>query len=112
MSFLYPSFLFALIALAIPVIIHLFNFRRYKKILFTNVRFLTNIEQESKSRNRLRQLLLLLLRLLALACIIIAFAQPFLPQKKKMVNPGRNFISVYLDNSFSMSNVSTHDDLL
>ena len=78
MSFLYPGFLYALFALAIPVIIHLFNFRRYKKILFTNVRFLTDIQQESKSKNKLRHLLLLLLRLLTLACIIIAFAQPYM----------------------------------
>jgi hypothetical protein len=112
MSFLYPQFLFALSALAIPVIIHLFNFRRYKKILFTNVRFLANIEQESKSRNRLRQLLLLLLRLLALTCLILAFAQPYFPHKKSMVNPGKNFVAIYVDNSFSMTNAGSQGDLL
>ena len=112
MSFLYPGFLYALFALAIPVIIHLFNFRRYKKILFTNVRFLTDIQQESKSKNKLRHLLLLLLRLLTLACIIIAFAQPYIPHKKKLVNPGRNYICIYVDNSFSMTNVGAQGDLL
>jgi len=112
MSFLYPQFLFALFALAIPVIIHLFNFRRYKKIFFTNVRFLTDIQKESKSKNRLRNLLLLLLRLLALACIIIAFAQPYLPHKQNTTTPGKNYVSIYVDNSFSMSNQSKEGDLL
>ena len=112
MNFLYPQFLYALFALAIPVIIHLFNFRRYKKILFTNVRFLTDIQQESKSRNRLRHLLLLAIRMLALAAIIIAFAQPYTPHKKSLINPGRNYVFIYLDNSFSMSNVSAQGDLL
>ena len=112
MSFLYPQFLFALFDLAIPIIIHLFNFRRYKKIFFTNVRFLTDIQKESKSRNRLRNLLLLLLRLLALACIIIAFAQPYLPKKQNSARPGKNYVSIYVDNSFSMSNQSAAGDLL
>jgi hypothetical protein len=112
MQFLYPSFLFALFALAIPVIIHLFNFRRYKKIYFTNVRFLTDLQQEQKSRNRLRHLLLLLLRMLAIASIVIAFAHPFVPQKNKLLNPGKKYVSVYIDNSFSMNNVGTVGELL
>lgn len=112
MSFLYPQFLFALFALAVPLIIHLFNFRRYKKIFFTNVRFLTDIQKESKSKNKLRHLILLLMRLLALACIIIAFAQPFFPHKKSLINPGRNNVAIYVDNSFSMSNVNTQGELL
>ncbi|MEP6647066.1 MAG: BatA domain-containing protein, partial [Saprospiraceae bacterium] len=34
MQFLYPSFLWALTALSIPIILHLFYFRRYKKVYF------------------------------------------------------------------------------
>ncbi|MDO9613526.1 MAG: BatA domain-containing protein, partial [Bacteroidota bacterium] len=45
MSFLYPVFLFALLALAIPVIIHLFNFRRYKTLYFSNVTLLKLIKK-------------------------------------------------------------------
>ena len=112
MQFLYPQFLYALITLAIPVIIHLFNFRRYKKILFTNVRFLTEIQQESKSRNKLRHLLLLFIRLILLASIVIAFAQPYFPNKKNLVKPGKNYICIYLDNSFSMTNIAAQGDLL
>ncbi|MBP6414476.1 MAG: BatA domain-containing protein, partial [Bacteroidia bacterium] len=48
MQFIYPGFLFALSALAIPLIIHLFNFRKFKRIYFTNVRFLREIKQETQ----------------------------------------------------------------
>jgi hypothetical protein len=112
MQFLYPQFLFALLTLGIPIIIHLFNFRRYKKIFFSNVRFLTSVQREHHSRNRLKNLLLLLLRLLALACIIIAFAQPFLPRQNKLVNPGKKYVAIYLDNSFSMRNTAAEGELL
>ena len=64
MLFANPVFLIALTALGIPVIIHLYNFRRYKKIYFTNVRFIAEIKQESKNRSQLKHLLILLMRLL------------------------------------------------
>jgi len=47
MQFLYPSFLWALLALAIPIIIHLFYFRRFKKVFFTNVKFLKEVKEET-----------------------------------------------------------------
>jgi hypothetical protein len=112
MHFLYPQFLFALLALGIPIIIHLFNFRRYKKLFFSNVKFLSSVQREHRSRNKLRNLLLLLMRLLALACIIIAFAQPYLPRQNKLINPGKKYVAVYLDNSFSMQNAAAEGDLL
>ena len=66
MQLLYPAFLLALAALAIPIIIHLFHFRRFKKVYFTNVRFLKEVKEETSNRSRLRNLLVLLMRLLAL----------------------------------------------
>ena len=50
MEFLVPGFLWALLALAIPVIIHLFYFRRFKKVYFTNVRFLKEVKEETESQ--------------------------------------------------------------
>ncbi|MBS1647707.1 MAG: BatA domain-containing protein [Bacteroidetes bacterium] len=111
MSFLYPSFLFAFGALAIPIIIHLFNFRRYKKIYFTNVRFLKEIQQESKSKSTLKRLLILATRLLALACLILAFAQPYIPNKHQ-VKKGIRYVSIYVDNSFSMQAANKNGFLL
>lgn len=101
MSFLNPSFLWALLALAIPLVIHLFNFRRYTRLPFSNTRLLQSLIQQSKAINRLRQLLLLLLRMLALALLVAAFARPYLPGTG---NPSREarHLSFYLDNSPSM----------
>ena len=57
MHFINPWFLFGLLAIAIPVAIHLFNFRRYKKVFFTNVRFIKEVKQETRKQSQLRHLL-------------------------------------------------------
>lgn len=106
MQFLFPAFLFALAALAIPVIIHLFYFRRFKKVYFTNVRFLREVKEETSARSRLRNLLVLLMRLLAVAFLVLAFAQPFIPQDDAEVQQGNKAVSLFIDNSFSMQALS------
>lgn len=106
MNFVNPTFLYALAALAIPVIIHLFYFRRYRKVYFTNVKFLKEVKQEQATRNRIKHWLVLLARLLALACLVLAFAQPFIPKDESEVIQGNKNVSIYLDNSFSMQDVS------
>ncbi len=105
MEFIIPNFLWALLALAIPIIIHLFYFRRFKKVYFTNVRFLKEVKEETSARRRIRNLLILLSRLLALAFLVFAFAQPFIPQDTE-VKKGEKRVSVFIDNSFSMSALS------
>ena len=102
MSFLYPGFLFALSALIIPIIVHLFNFRRYKKLYFSNVSFLQNVKEETRSRSKIKHLLTLLMRLLALAFLILAFAQPYIPSDEGNTSKGDRAVSIYIDNSFSM----------
>ncbi len=103
---MYPTFLFALAALAIPIIIHLFYFRRFKKVYFTNVRFLREVKEETSARSKLRNLLVLLARLLALTFLILAFAQPFIPARDAEVKQGRKAVSIFVDNSFSMDALS------
>lgn len=105
MSFLYPAFLWALFALAIPIFIHIFNFRRLKRVYFTNVRFLKELKTETNSFKTLRELLILLIRLGLVASLVLAFAQPFLPNEnqKTLYNAG-SIASIYLDNSYSMQN--------
>ena len=105
MQFVYPGFLWALALLAIPIIIHLFYFRRYKKVNFTNVRFLKEVKDETSSRNKLKHWLVLLSRLLALAFLILAFVQPFIPLDKSN-NQGRKGVSIFVDNSYSMNALS------
>ncbi|MFL5752029.1 MAG: BatA domain-containing protein [Bacteroidia bacterium] len=112
MNFLYPGFLFGLFAIAIPIIIHLFNFRRYKKVYFTNVKFLKEIKQESESKSRIKQWLILAARILAVACLVLAFAQPFIPAANNTIKQGNKAISIYIDNSFSMEAVNKGGYLL
>ena len=104
MSFIYPSFLWALLAIAIPIIIHFFNFRTHKTVYFSNVAFLQNIEQENKSRNRLKDLLILLMRILTIIALVIAFAHPIKQNNYSIDNKNcDNQFGIYLDNSFSMN---------
>lgn len=111
MQFVFPAFLFALATLAIPVLIHLFYFRRFKKVYFTNVRFLKEVKEETNNRRRLRNLLVLLMRCLAIAMMVLAFAQPFLP-RSGAVKQGEKSVSIYIDNSFSMNALSKESPLL
>ncbi|MDQ3192568.1 MAG: BatA domain-containing protein [Bacteroidota bacterium] len=111
MKFLFPTFLFALLAIAIPVIIHLFNFRKFKKIYFTNVKFLKEVKQETQSKSKLKHLLVLFSRILAIFFLVLAFAQPYIPSNNKKAVTGDKVISIFLDNSFSMQALSTEGNI-
>lgn len=112
MQFVYPYFLFALIAIAIPIILHLFNFRKHKKIYFSNVAFLKEIQQETKAIQKLKHYLVLASRILAIAFLVLAFAQPFISNKKQNTIAEDQYTQVYVDNSFSMENVSQNGPML
>lgn len=112
MQFLFPTFLFALAALAIPIIIHLFYFRRFKTVYFTNVRFLREVKEESSSRRKLRNFLVLLMRCLAVAFLVFAFAQPFIPRNTEGAKKREQAASIFIDNSFSMNALSRDVSLL
>ncbi len=101
MNFLYPSFLWALGVLAIPVIIHLFNFRRTVKVYFSNNRFLKQVKEATTAKRRLKHYLILASRLLFLFFLVITFCQPIIPAKNQLTN--NHTIVLYLDNSQSMS---------
>lgn len=101
MSFLYPTFLWALGVLSIPVIIHLFNFRKTTRIYFSNTRFLKQVKESTTAKRKLKHYLILASRLLFLLFLVFAFAQPIIPAREQTVNY-RNII-FYLDNSHSMS---------
>lgn len=105
MVFLYPAFLLGLLSLAIPIIIHLVELRRPKRLIFTNVGFLREVKQITASSRRLKRLLILLARLLLLTALVLAFAQPFLPARNAAATVADD-VRVYLDNSLSMQNTS------
>lgn len=113
MSFLYPNILWGLLAVTIPVIIHLFNFRKFRKIYFTNVRFLEELKQQTRKQSRLRHLLVMIARILAIAALVLAFAQPYIPKVKNAARPDAiSQVNVYIDNSFSMEALATNGPLL
>ncbi len=113
MQFINPSYLFGLFAIAIPVIIHLFNFRRFRRVYFTNVRFIKEMKQETQKRSQLRHLIILALRILAITALVLAFAQPYIPFKEnKAPIAARNAVSIFVDNSFSMEAVGGNGSLL
>ena len=112
MQFLHPLFLFATAAVLVPVIIHLFYFRRYKKVYFTNVSFLKELKEETAVRSRLRNLLVLILRCLAVIALVLGFAQPFISKKGEETSDQPKFVSIYLDNSLSMTALNEEVDLL
>ena len=112
MHFLYPAFLFALLSLAIPILVHLFNFRRYQKIYFSNVQFLKNIQEQQSSRRNLKERLILAARLLALTFLVLAFTRPYIPGKNGISNGAQGAVSIFLDNSYSMETLNREGSLL
>lgn len=112
MQFLYPSFLFALAFIAIPIIIHLFNFRNYKRVVFSDIRFLKQLSEQTQKKQKLKDLLILLCRIFLIFFLVMAFAQPFLPKDNRQVLGSESLISIYIDNSFSMNASGKNGSLL
>jgi len=112
MHFGAPSILWALLALAIPVIVHLFDFRRYRKVQFSDNYLLQQLLEKNKRQSRLRRLIIMSLRMLFIAALVLAFAKPYFPQSNEPLSSGRLFVSIYVDNSLSMEVSDGKTDLL
>ena len=96
MKFLFPTFLFALFTIAIPIIIHLFSFRQYKTVYFSNVSFLKDIKKESKKKSKIKQLLLLIARILTIIFLVFAFSQPYIPSNQDAKKQSSQVVAVYI----------------
>src|SRR6476620_6300742 len=110
MQFKHPEILYFLFLLVIPIIVHLFQLRRFKKEYFTNVRFLKELSIQTRKSSKLKKWLLLATRLLLLAAMLIAFAQPFFQAKDH--KGSTNELYIILDNSFSMQAKGKKGELL
>ena len=102
MQFVNPLFLYGLFALAIPIAIHLFNFRRYRKVYFSNVELLRNFQKKTRKQSELLHYLVLAARILAITALVLAFAQPYIPSGEKLITGSINVAGIFVDNSFSM----------
>lgn len=110
MQFNHPEVLYALFLLIIPIIVHLFQLRKFQKEDFTNVKFLKKLTQQTRKSSRIKKLLVLTTRLLLLACLILAFAQPYF--SKDQVDSRDIETLIYLDNSYSMQATGQRGRLL
>ena len=112
MKFVYPEFLWAFGVLLIPIIIHLFNFRKYKTLYFSSLQFIKSVDQQTRSTQKLKHLLVLIARLFAFSFLVVAFAQPYIPVTNNNSKGGKPLLAIYIDNSFSMSMKGTEGELL
>ncbi|GLB49714.1 BatA domain-containing protein [Neptunitalea lumnitzerae] len=102
MQFKHPELFWALLLLIIPIIVHLFQLRKFQKVWFTNVAFLKEIKLQTRKSEKLKKWLILFTRLAALAALVFAFTEPFLPNKNAVSSSLEKETVIYIDNSFSM----------
>jgi hypothetical protein len=110
MQFKHPEILYFLFLLLIPILVHLFQLRRFKKEYFTNVQFLKELSLQTRKSSQIKKWLLLATRLLILTALIFAFAQPFFAAKDAKATTNETYIVV--DNSFSMQAQGQNGPLL
>ena len=112
MTFLNPFFLFGLFAIAIPIVLHLFDLQRPKKMIFTNVAFLKEVIQQKSASRKIKHWLVLLSRILFILFLVIAFAQPIIKSNTNTIATISTSVQVFIDNSFSMQNELEQQSLL
>ena len=93
--------MWGLLLVVIPILLHLFNFRKYKTVRFSNINLLKEVKNESKKARKIKNWLVLIFRGLFVVFLVLAFALPYSGQK---INNKSNIVSIYVDNSFSMDN--------
>lgn len=103
MTLLSPLALLGLVAAAIPLVIHLFNFRRPKRVDYSSIAFLQDLRSTTLQRVRIQRWLLLLLRTMALAFLVAGFARPASYSGAGWLGGGNWSVVLVLDNSLSMT---------
>jgi len=92
---------------AVPIIIHLINLLRHRKVQWAAMEFLLASQRKFRTRVLLKQILLLLLRIAAVLGIVLALAQPRLRSALgQLLGGSRTAHVVLLDDSYSMSDLS------
>lgn len=105
MIFLNPTVLFGLLAASIPVVIHLLNLRKLKRIEFSTLTFLKELQKNKIRRVKLKQWLLLALRMMIILLFVMAFARPTLEGLVigGTTSAAKTTAVFILDDTFSMS---------
>ena len=104
MNFLSPGLLFGLLAASIPILIHLLNLRKLKKIDFSTLHFLKLIEKQKVRRVKLIQWLLMALRVLIIAMLVLGFSRPVIQDVRipGFTSASKTSAVIIIDDSFSM----------
>ena len=112
MKFENPIILYLLLLLIVPIIIHLFNLRKYQNIFFSNLLVLKTIKKETRKKRELKKWMILFCRLLLISTLILTFARPYL--KSENISKKADLFSIYIDNSLSMDilNPQTNKNLI
>ena len=113
MTFLSPSILWGLLAISIPIIIHLISLRHTRDTEFSTLRFIKSLKHETIRHLRIKQWLLLLLRTIAILFLILMFARPLMTGTStgKLAGDVESRAVIVVDNSASMA-VLTDDGTL
>ncbi len=101
-NFLNPNVLWGLFAISIPIIIHLFNLRRVKRVEFSNTSLLRRVKEDSSAKRKPIELLILMARVLGVVLLVLTFARPVYKDEQNDLSL-QGEVLLYLDNSFSLS---------
>ncbi|MBO0360051.1 BatA domain-containing protein [Hymenobacter sp. BT186] len=101
MALTYPWFLLGLVSIAIPIAIHLFELRRPKRILFTNIGFIREVKLISARQRKLKHLLVLLARISFITFLVLIFVQPYIPAPIQNAQ-AQTSVGVFVDATPSM----------
>jgi hypothetical protein len=104
-NFLNPIFLFAAgVAVLFPLLIHLFNRQKVKKVYFSSLLFLRSLEKTRMRSVKIKEYLLLIIRSLIILLLVLAFARPAIRGglASKVGTHARTSTAILLDNSYSM----------
>jgi len=103
-QFAHPAYLWGLFAIALPILVHLFNQRRPRPLSFGAIEFVLRSQRQRARRLRLRQIVLLALRCLLIAAVALALARPSLRPRgvQAAQATGPQATALVLDASLSM----------
>src|SRR5215472_12925662 len=102
MGFLAPWALAGLVAVGLPVWLHLLKKHKSTPLPFSSLMFFERRTQSSIKHRRLQYLLLLALRAAVVALLALAFARPYLESQFAALASGPKLTVLAIDNSFSM----------
>jgi hypothetical protein len=111
MQFQSPVNLWGLLLVLIPILIHLFSFRQYKKVVISDLSLLRDIRNSGIARKKIKELMVLMTRVLAIVLLVLAFSDPT-SDSTEDASSNNSLVKIHLDNSFSMSSLRDDVELL